>query len=166
MTLAVAGQAAGTSLLAGMILEDEYLGFVAATGDVICARTMAALATLLRGATFFVQSGFPVRSFFPGVVDFLMTGLTRFRAHVLGDFGGGNGGRGCAGGLGVLGRDWRTGLACHQYERDKRKKKSEQEQEMGGPGSTRRDHVSPWLLPTITFRELFSTVGLEETVQN
>ncbi|MFZ1166005.1 MAG: hypothetical protein WAO04_02370, partial [Candidatus Sulfotelmatobacter sp.] len=37
----------------------------------------------------FVQCGLPVRSFFPGVIDFLVTGLAGLRSHIFGDIAGG-----------------------------------------------------------------------------
>ena len=43
---------------------------------------MAALAPLMRAATAFVESGFPVRTFLPAVVNFFVTGLTGLRSHI------------------------------------------------------------------------------------
>src|ERR1700733_13178182 len=52
------------------------------------SRAMAALAPLLRGATFLVKCGLPVRCFLPTLIDRLMTVLAGFRSYILGTFGG------------------------------------------------------------------------------
>ena len=70
------------------VRKPEYLGFVAATSHVVRTRTMAALATLLRGTARFIQRRLPVRRFLPGVVDFLVTSFAGLRSHVLGSIGG------------------------------------------------------------------------------
>ena len=82
MTLAMAGQAAGTCLLARPPREREYLGFVAAARHVFRTRTVAALAALLRRAALFVQCRLPVRRFLPAVVNLLVTGLAGLGPHV------------------------------------------------------------------------------------
>ncbi|SRR5271163_1965201 len=78
----VAAQAAGIDFLRGSVLERVYFGYVAAPRDVIPPGTMATLAALLGWATLFIQCGLPVRSFLPGVVDFLMTGFAGLGAHI------------------------------------------------------------------------------------
>src|SRR5579872_7320983 len=84
MGLAVATQAAGAAGLPRFPGKAEYLVLVAAPGHMVCPRTMAAFATLLGGAAFFIQRGLPVRRFLPAVVNFLVTGLAGLRADVLG----------------------------------------------------------------------------------
>ncbi len=88
VTFAVAGQTAGAGFLPGLALEDVYFAFVAASGDVLRARPVATLATLLGWTARFVQRGFPVRRLFPGVVNLFVTGFAGFRSHILGGFGG------------------------------------------------------------------------------
>jgi hypothetical protein len=54
MSFPMAGEAAGAGLLPGVISEDEYLCFVAATLHVLCSRTVAGFAALLRGRGFLI----------------------------------------------------------------------------------------------------------------
>jgi hypothetical protein len=84
MSFAVAGKAAGTGLLPGVICEDEYLGFVAATLHVLGTRTVAGFATLLRGRRFLVQGGLPVGRFLPTVVNLFVARLASVGAYELG----------------------------------------------------------------------------------
>jgi hypothetical protein len=120
MTFAMTAQTAGAGLLPRFPLEHEYLGFVAAASYVVGTGTMATLATLLRGATLFVQRGLPVRRFLPGVVDFLVTGLAGLRSHVLGGVGGRSTDRRCAGGLSAFGGNLRAGLARSKGNQEKK----------------------------------------------
>jgi hypothetical protein len=83
MSFAVAGEAAGASLLPGVISEDEYLGFVAATLHMFGSGTVAGFATLLRWNCSLIQSGLPVGRFLPGVVNLFMTRPASFSAYVL-----------------------------------------------------------------------------------
>jgi hypothetical protein len=59
-----------------------------------------------------------VRRFFPGVVNFLVTGLAGFRSHVLGRIGcrGRRDGRGS--GLSAFSRSWLASLAGSQEDVD------------------------------------------------
>jgi hypothetical protein len=75
------------------------------------SRTMTTLATLLRRAALLVQSGLPVWRLLPGVIDFLVTGLTRLGSHILGYVGGRRTGHRCGARLNRLTRGWRTSLA-------------------------------------------------------
>jgi len=102
MTVAVAAQTTSACLLPRPALESEYLRLVAAASDVVCAGTMAALATSVRWVALFIERGLPMRSFFPGVVDFFVAGLAGFRSHVFGKVGDGSHGFGSAGGLRAL----------------------------------------------------------------
>lgn len=80
----MAAQTASAALLPGTSREGEDLGFVATTGNVIRTRTMATLATLMRGAAFRVERRFPMGCFSPIVVELLVTGLAGLRPYVLG----------------------------------------------------------------------------------
>src|SRR5208282_416844 len=102
----VARQTTGVDFFRRSILEHKDLGFVPAARHVVCARTVAALATLVRSSSFRVESRLPVRGFLPTVIDFLVTGLAGLGAQILGGFGRWRrrGGRGCAGGLSSLSR--------------------------------------------------------------
>jgi hypothetical protein len=53
----------------------EYFGYVAAAGNVVRARPMATLATLVRWAAFRIERGLPVRRFLPIVVEIFVTSL-------------------------------------------------------------------------------------------
>jgi len=83
MSLAVATQTAGTAGLPRLPREAEYFGFVATPGHVIRSRTVAAFATLIGGATTFVEGRLPVRAFLPAVVNLLVASFASFRSHVL-----------------------------------------------------------------------------------
>src|ERR1700686_4345946 len=83
----VAGQTARVNLLRGRVLKDKNLGLVTASSDVICARSVAALAALMRGPPPGIERCFPVRRLFPAVVKIFVTSLACLRAHVLGGFG-------------------------------------------------------------------------------
>ncbi len=95
----VAGQAALVDLLGGMILEDEDLSFVAASGDVGSSRAVAAFASLMRWAAFCIERRLPVRRLLPAVVNSFVAGFASFCSDVIG----GTCGRG---GWLVLGRHW------------------------------------------------------------
>ncbi len=84
----VTGQALGVNFFGRVLRGIEYLADVAPTGHMVRAGAMAALATLVRGTSLFVERGLRVRSFFPGVVDFLVTGFAGLRSHILGGVGG------------------------------------------------------------------------------
>jgi len=101
----VTRQTAGVDFFRRSILEHKDLGFVAATRHVIRARTVAALAALVRRSFFRVEGRLPVRRLLPTVVDFFVTGLASLRSQILGQIGGRRrGGRGCTGGLSRLSR--------------------------------------------------------------
>ena len=87
----VTGQALGVNLFGRVLRGIEYLARVAAARHVLRSRTMATLATLVRGLL--IECGLPMRGLLPGVVDLLMTGFASIRSHVLGGLGVG---RGCA----------------------------------------------------------------------
>src|ERR1022692_1243223 len=105
MTFAVTAQTASAGFLPRPPLEHEYLRLVAATRHVFRTGTMTALATLLCGATCFIQGGLPMRRLRPSVVNFLVTGFAGLRSHVLGTICGRGTGRGRTGGLSVLRRN-------------------------------------------------------------
>ena len=96
----VAGQTASVNLLGGSAFKDENLGFIAAAGDVVRAGTVAAFAALMRGPTFCIEPGLPMRRSFPGVVEFFVTALASLRANISRGFVGR-----CAGRRGAL-RGW------------------------------------------------------------
>ena len=54
VAVAVASQAASAGLLPRRVLERKYLGFVSAASHVVRPGTMAALATLMRGAALLI----------------------------------------------------------------------------------------------------------------
>src|ERR1700730_248602 len=83
----VAGQTARVNLLRGSVLKDKNLGFVAASGHVICAGSVAALAALTRGSALGIKRRFPVRRLFPAVVEIFMTSLAGLRTHILESLG-------------------------------------------------------------------------------
>jgi len=80
----VAGQAAFVDFLGRMILEDEDLSFVAASGDVSSSGTVTAFASLMRWAAFRVEGRLPVRRLFPIVVNSFVAGLACLCADVIG----------------------------------------------------------------------------------
>ena len=80
----VAGQAALVDFLGGMILEDENLGFVAASGDVGGSRAVAAFASLMRWAAFCIERRFPVRRLLPIVVNSFVAGFASFCSDITG----------------------------------------------------------------------------------
>lgn len=97
--LTVTSQAARAGLLARLALKKINFRFVAAARHMFGARPVAPFATLMRGATFRVERGLPMRRLFPTVVDFFVTGLAGVRANIFGFFGRGRAGRGNYGGL-------------------------------------------------------------------
>ena len=82
----VASQTANIDFLRRNILEGEYLAYVAAASHVVRTGTMTTLATLLGGATLFIQCGNPMRRLCPGGVNFPVAALAGLRSHVLSDF--------------------------------------------------------------------------------
>src|SRR5579872_168572 len=84
----VAGQTTRIDFLRGSVGKRQYFGFVAAARHVIGARSMTALATLMRYVGFLVERRLPVRRFFPFVVEVLVTGLACVGTHILGAVGG------------------------------------------------------------------------------
>jgi len=78
----VASHAAIVNFFRGAAGKHEDFGFVPSTRDVRRAGPVAPLATLVRGAAFRIESGFPVRRLFPAVIDFLVAGLADFQAEV------------------------------------------------------------------------------------
>jgi hypothetical protein len=121
----VAGQATGVDFFRRSRLEDEDLGFVAAARNVVRTWSVAALATLLRGATFRVEGGLPVRRFLPVVIDFLVAGFAGLRPQVFGDIGRRSTGGGCAGRLNVLGRNLRASLLGSESGDEKKQNREE-----------------------------------------
>src|SRR5271170_3735742 len=97
----VAGQTTRVDFLRRSTLEHKDLRFVTAARHVVGARTMAALAALVRRPAFCIEGRLPVRRFLPTVVDFLVTGLAGLGAQVLRGLRRWRrrGGRGCAGRL-------------------------------------------------------------------
>ena len=71
----VAGQTAGVDLVRGCLLEEKYLRFVAASGHVIRAGSVASLASLVRGFAMGIECCFPVRRIRETVVKRLMAAL-------------------------------------------------------------------------------------------
>lgn len=69
-----------------MIFEDENLADVSAARNVLGARTMASLASLMRRAALGVQRGFPVRGLLPAVVNSFVAGLAGIASYVLRGF--------------------------------------------------------------------------------
>ena len=94
----MAGQTTRVDFLRRSILKYKDLGFVAAAGHVIGARTVATFATLFRRTALRVEGRLPVGRFLPTVVDFLVTGLAGLGAQILGGFARWRrrGGGGCA----------------------------------------------------------------------
>src|ERR1700733_11969066 len=80
----VAGQAAIVDFLGRMILEDENLGFVAASSDVRSSRAMTAFASLMRWPAFRIERRLPVRRLLPIVVNSFVAGLAGFCPDVTG----------------------------------------------------------------------------------
>ena len=80
----VAGQAAFVDFLGRMILEDEDLSFVAASGDVGSSGAVAAFASLMRWAAFCIERRLPVRRLLPVVVNSFVAGLAGFCSDVTG----------------------------------------------------------------------------------
>jgi len=134
--LRAAGMAAHTAsvnLFGRSGLENEDLGFVAATGHVVGAGSVATLASLARWTTFRVESGLPMRRLLPAVVNFLVTSLAGLRSHVLGNFRGSRTRR-CGGGLRALIGNGLGGLARSKTADDKRQ---QPEHEDPGDSGTR-----------------------------
>jgi hypothetical protein len=119
VAFAVASQTTGAGFLPGMIFEDEYLGFVAATFHVLGSGAVAGFAALLRGAGILIKGGLPVGRFLPAVLNLFMACLAGFGANVLRRIG-----RRTGGGM-HCGR-WRTlaalrsGLANSEDEEEER----------------------------------------------
>lgn len=120
VAFAVASQTTGTGLLPGMICEDEYLGLIAATFDMLRTGTMASFAALLRGASILIKSGLPVGRFLPAVVNLFMAALAGLRANVLGGISRRTGGRMHRGRWGTLAALRRSGLANSEDEEEER----------------------------------------------
>src|ERR1700685_1383995 len=67
-----------------MILEDEDLGYVAASGDVRCTGTVATFASLMGWTSVRIKRCLPVRGLLPSLVNVLMAGHADFRTHIAG----------------------------------------------------------------------------------
>jgi len=80
----MAGEAAIIDFLGGMVLEDENLRLIAATGDVGRPRTMTSFAALLRGSSVRVVHCFPVGCLLVIVVDILVAGFACIGPDVIG----------------------------------------------------------------------------------
>ncbi len=89
----VTGQALGVDLFGRVLRGIEYLAYIAAPRHMVRTRPVAAFATLVGWSTFGIECRLPVRRLLPRVIDFLVTGLTGFRSHILGGFGGRRAGR-------------------------------------------------------------------------
>src|SRR5580704_2443563 len=75
----VTGQALGVNLFGRVLRGIEYLGGVAAARHVLRSGTMAALATLVRGAAQLVERCFPVGCFLPAIVNLSVARLAGLR---------------------------------------------------------------------------------------
>ncbi len=80
----MAREAAVVNFFGGVFGENENLGFVAASGHVGSAGTVATFASLVRRTTFGIERRLPMRSFLPTVVNILVAGLADFGAEVVG----------------------------------------------------------------------------------
>jgi hypothetical protein len=92
----VAGQTACADFFSRGLAEDEDLGFVAATRDVLGARSMATFAPLVGGWGFLIQRRLPVRRLCPLVIAIFMTAFAGVGSDVLGSVRDGPLRRGCA----------------------------------------------------------------------
>lgn len=84
----MARQAPRVNFLGGVFLENENLGLVSAASNVVCARTVASFAALVRRTTLGIERGLPVGSFLPIIIDIFMTSLASVRTDIVGSVGG------------------------------------------------------------------------------
>ena len=141
VTIPVAGEAAGASLLPRMFFEHIDLRLIAAARYVIGPWAVTAFAALLGGSTRFVERGLPVRRFFPGVIDFFVAGFAGFRAHILGSIWRCVRWR-CAAGLSALPGNRLASLSRGKDDADHAKEEREQKS-LEGPGVCRHSHEIP-----------------------